>query len=195
VRGIPSNDSVLSNSLVASRVDSLGTRILAENPQIAAKPIFRTIGTPEPEIFHQGMSTVVITQKLVEMCPTDAELAAVLCLEFGKMVAERQAAAPILRPRTDLPPYSPGLPAAVSVDQFQQAELAKYEKNRGGHPSRDGELPDPEVLARMYLHRAGFAAEDLEKVRPQLRAAAAVTTMEDQVRMTNSRSTFAPPPW
>src|SRR5262249_34976185 len=98
VRGIPSNNAVLANSLVASRVDSLVTRILAENPQIAAKPIFHTIGTPEPEIFHQGMSTVVITQKLVEMCPTDAELAAVLCLEFAKMVAERQAAAPILRP-------------------------------------------------------------------------------------------------
>src|SRR3954451_23584672 len=67
VRNIPPMEVVQANSLAGSRVHSLGTRILADNPQIAAKPLFRTIGSPEPEIFHQGMSTVVITQGLVEL--------------------------------------------------------------------------------------------------------------------------------
>jgi hypothetical protein len=192
VRGIPSVDAVNANTSAGSRVDSIGTRILAENPQIAAKPLFRTIGSPEPEIFHQGMGSVIITQKLVDLCPTDAELAAVICMEFGKMVAEREALAPLSR-KSDLPPISPGLPASVSVDQFRQAELADYEKRRGGHPSRDGQLPDPEALARIYLQRAGFAAADLETVRTQLKAASANSTLENQSRATQARSNFAPP--
>ena len=197
VRGIPSVQAVQANSLAGSRVDSLGTKILAENPQIGAKPLFRTIGAPEPEIFHQGMSVVTVTQKLVDLCPTDAELAAVLCMEFGKMVAEREAIAPLAPRKPDLPPLSPGLPGSVSVDQFRQAELAKYEQKHGGHPSRDGQLPDPEALARTYLLRAGFTAADLDKVRPQLTAAAANATMENQLRSprgpARSQDTFTPP--
>src|SRR5713226_8842908 len=68
VRGIPSTQAVQANSLMGTRVDSLGNRILADNPQIGAKPLFHTIGAPEPEVFHQGTSTIVITQKMVEMC-------------------------------------------------------------------------------------------------------------------------------
>jgi hypothetical protein len=193
IRGIPSTQAVQANSLTGSRVDSLGNKILADNPQIGAKPLFHTIGAPEAEIFHHGTSSIYITQKMVEMCPTEAELAAVLCMEFGKMVAEREAAAPLTPRRPALAPLDPGLPAAVSVDQFRQAELAKFEQQRGGHPSRDGQLPDPDALARIYLQRAGFASVDLDKVHPQLRAAAGNSTFENQFRDSPGRSSFTPP--
>src|SRR5260370_31445133 len=160
VRGIPSMQVVQANTLAASRVHSLGSKTLADNPQIAGKPMFRTIGSSEPEIFHQGMNTIVITEKLVDLCPSDAELAGVLCMEFGKMVAEREAVAAPVRKKPDLPPISPSLPGASSVPQIQQAEFAKYEQQHGGHPRRDGLLPDPDALARIYLQRSGFTAAD-----------------------------------
>src|SRR5437879_3739195 len=75
----------------ASRVDKIGRGILAANPQIGAKPLFRTIGAPRPEVFHRGTDDVYVTEGLVRLCETDGQLAAVLCAELAKMVAEREA--------------------------------------------------------------------------------------------------------
>src|SRR5262249_39695897 len=77
-----------------ARVDAGGRQLLAANPQVGAKPLFHTIGAPQPEVFHRGTSDVWVTEGLVRQCATDGQLAALLCLELGKMVAEREAAAP-----------------------------------------------------------------------------------------------------
>ena len=77
----------------AARVDTMGRRILAANPGIGGKPMFTTIGAPQSEVFHRGMTDVFVTEGLVREC-TDEQLAAVLCLELAKMVREREAATP-----------------------------------------------------------------------------------------------------
>src|SRR5205807_9621454 len=64
----------------AGRVDSLGRKIVAANPQTGIPPLFRTIGAMQPEIFHQGTSEVDITEGLVNQCSGDGQLAAVLAL-------------------------------------------------------------------------------------------------------------------
>src|SRR5262245_26600377 len=88
----------------AARVDTMGRRILAANPAIGAKPLFTTIGAPQSEVFHRGMSDIVVTEGLVRQC-NDDQLAAVLSLELAKMVREREAAAPAqVRTRDPLPP-------------------------------------------------------------------------------------------
>src|SRR5436853_370952 len=46
----------------AGRVDAIGRRILAANPQAGARPMFRTIGAPQPELFHRGTSDVYVTE-------------------------------------------------------------------------------------------------------------------------------------
>src|SRR5438132_12682054 len=60
----------------AARVDCLGRRIVVANPQMGIQPLFRTIGAPQAEIFHQGTSEVDITEGLVNQCPADGQLAA-----------------------------------------------------------------------------------------------------------------------
>jgi hypothetical protein len=176
----------------AARVDTLGRKILAANPQIGIRPMFRTIGAPQPEIFHEGTANITLTEGLVKQCSTEPELAAVLCQELGKMVAERevQAGAMARRPERQPPqdvrigndysgPFGP-------ADQTHLAELGMYEKER----RRPGDLiplPDPQALARIYLKKAGFAEQDLDAAAPQLKAAAGNTAFEKQLggKLTN----------
>ena len=82
----PSGDSEL-----ALRVDCVGRKVKAKNRDTGLEPTFAIIGTQPPEMFHQGTHLVWITEGLVKGCKTDGELAALLCLEMGKMASEREA--------------------------------------------------------------------------------------------------------
>src|SRR5437867_4663009 len=77
------------STAAAARVDTLGRQILVANPQIGAKPLFSTIGTPQPALFHKGTAEILITEGLVKQCASDGQLAALLCHELGEMVSER----------------------------------------------------------------------------------------------------------
>lgn len=197
VRSKPSPVTVPANLEASSRVDSMGRRILAANPSIAAKPIFQTIGMPHPELFHQGTTFIYITQGLVQRCQTDGELAAVLCYELAKMVAERESLAPLsVKRREVLPPMDPGLTkdvigAQTEPDQFRLAELAKYEKERENQPAVPT-LIDPLKLARTYLEATGFEADELDRAKPHLDAAASHYELEGQITGANMPAPFAP---
>src|SRR5262245_18763992 len=52
----------------AARVDTLGRKLLVTNPQLGIKPLFRTIGAPDPEVFHHGVTELDITEGLVKQC-------------------------------------------------------------------------------------------------------------------------------
>jgi hypothetical protein len=175
----------------ANRVQEVGQRLWLANKQAGLRPQFRTIGAPAPEIFHVGTSEVDLTEGLVNQCRTDAELAAVLASELGKMVAEREALA---GPQTRSPDREP--PPEVRIgndsnsalggpDLTRLAELGKFEKERR-RPAA-GPPPDPQVLARGYLVKAGYAEADLERVKPLLQAAAANSTFEKQMTATAPR--------
>ena len=81
----------------ASRVLAVGQKIVVANPQIGLRPTFATVAAPHPEIFHHGGPfegmQVFISEGLVNRRKEpDAELAALLCLELGKIVTEREGA-------------------------------------------------------------------------------------------------------
>src|SRR5262245_60731071 len=46
------------------RVDAVGKKVLEANPQIGLKPLFATMGAPQPEIFHVDNRIVYITDGL-----------------------------------------------------------------------------------------------------------------------------------
>src|SRR5262245_15692791 len=174
----------------ASRVDKIGRGILAANPQIGAKPLFRTIGAPRPEIFHRGTDDIYVTEGLVKLCETDGQLAAVVCAELAKMVAEREAAAPasVRRPER-LPPIDVPIAAdgfAGAPDHTRLRELADYEKQKR-QQARQEKLPppDPQTLCkdylRTYLLRAGYSPQDIDRAAPVLHAAAANYVFEQQM--------------
>jgi hypothetical protein len=171
----------------AARVDTLGRKILAANKQAGVKPLFRTIGVPQAEVFHYGTAEINITEGLVKQCQNDGQLAAILCTELGKMVAEREALA---GPQVRQPDREPPLEVRIGndnagafgpADQTHLAELAKYEKRRTRNDAVPLPLPDPQMLARTYLTQSGFAEKDLEDVAPLLRAAGATSNLEKQL--------------
>jgi hypothetical protein len=186
-----------ANVAACSWTDSVGRRILAANPELPMQIVFRAAGYPKPELFHQGTTSIVVTQALVDMCKSDAELAAVLCVELGRMVAEREALAPL---EARQPPAKPPIDGVTlgttsgvaNPDEFRLREIAQFEEAQ--RRQRAGaRLPDPMELAKRFLRRTGYPEEMLEKVKPILRAAADGGDLERQMSSTTKTSPFAPP--
>jgi hypothetical protein len=175
---------------VALRVATLGNKIVADNPAIGLRPFFSCIGTAQPTVFHRlnkDLCEVFISEGLVKQCPTEGQLAAVLCLELGKVASERTAlaAAGLRRPDREPPP---NLQIGSEVggtfgpsDGTRRAELARLDNERKQRDLPPPPPPAPEALARAYLERAGFKADDLLAVAPLLRAAEANTAVEKQL--------------
>jgi hypothetical protein len=183
---------------LALRVDAVGRKVLAANPQTGLQPYFQIYGTPTPEVFHQGTKIVHITDALVKQCKTDGELAAVLAVEFGKMVAEREALVssrvrgPEQGPPIEVPIGNAGQAGGGAVDQARLVELARFEKRRR-EAAKAATPPDPQQLAAGYLENAGFARADLDAVRPLLRSAEGNYVLEKQFRQSGAPGWTAPP--
>jgi hypothetical protein len=166
----------------AARVDSMGRRILTANPQLGLQAQFLTIGAPSPEIFHSDLTKIVITEGLVKQCASDGQLAAVLCIELGKMISEREA---LTAPKTRAPDRDPPMEVRVgsdnafspgAADQTYLAERWKFDRDRdrSRNPKSVPSVslpPDPQTLASTYLTKTGFPPADLDAVVPILTAA------------------------
>jgi hypothetical protein len=162
------------------RVDKLGREIMAANPQIGLRPLFVTIGSPKPEVFHRECVEIDITEGLVKQCATDGQLAAILCSELGKMVAERQTLAAVSSGSTnEEPPMAVRIGNDSRSDLTYLAEQAKYRP--AGARQAESVAADPKVLARDYLSKAGFASAELDAAEPLLRGAAANSALERQL--------------
>lgn len=171
-------------SEMCERVDFVGRTLLAANP-IGLKPYFATIGSPSVEIFHVDTSVVYVTAGLVNKCASEADLAAVLSLELGKMVAEREAMTPR---QTRQPDVLPPIHMPIGNDRYpgntDLTHLAEQGKHELAHPRKPRRLPppDPAVLARTYLEKAGYPKEQLDVVAPLLRTAEQNVDLERQFR-------------
>ncbi len=158
---------------VTERVDKLGRQLVDANPQYGLRPIFMTAHLPDAEIIHQGTTLIRVTDALASMCTTDGQLAAVIGLEIGKMIAEREAQQVAARRQRGRPqpmnvPIGGGLPGGAAPDNTALAEL---EKMYGDHPtSQQVDPPNPESIARAVLVRAGYAENEVDGVREMLKA-------------------------
>jgi len=169
------------------RVDAVGRKLVAANPLSAVKPVFATIGAPSPEIFHVGQTIVYVTEGLVKQCHSEAELAAVLANELGKMVSEREAglsrAARVAAASEPIAVPIGNPTETVSGDPGRVFELARYEQE---HPrsARKKMLPppDPRLVAVTMLENAGFAKSDLDAAAPVLQLAEQNFTLERQLK-------------
>jgi hypothetical protein len=173
-----------SSPETSMRVCAVGNRILDANKQIGIRPLFMTVGLAKPEIGHQGTTVIEISEALVNACPDEGQLAAVLCSELGKMVAERQTKSNLMRRLRDRP--EPTM-AAVGGNAISGApdhtDMAMNIKTYGDRPSAATAPapPNPEVLAKSYLREAGYADTDFENVRDMLKAAEANTSLHHQI--------------
>jgi hypothetical protein len=152
-------------------VDKVGQQLVVANPSIAMKPHFLTITMAEPEIFHQGTAAIFITDGLVKRCKTEEQLAAVLSLELGRMVSEREvlASSEVRNPDKRLPMSVPIGNAGQfnGLEQLNQQEVAVLDCDRR-RPSKRYVPPDPEVLARKYLEAVNVDPKELDAAKPLL---------------------------
>jgi hypothetical protein len=171
----------------AQRVAAVGQKLVEANPKIGMRPMFRTVGSPQLEIFHRGTSELVVTEGVVNQCTTDGQLAAVLALELGKMVSEREALiAPRMRTVEREPPIEVRVGNDLSgpngaVDMTRMAELAPYEHDRNRREQPPPPPPDPRVLAKLYLLKAKIPASELDAAAPILRSAGQNGALEKQL--------------
>jgi predicted Zn-dependent protease len=183
-----------ADTTVSMRVDAMGRKILAANPQIGMQPVCVTIGDPKPEIFHQETHFVYLTAGLVGMCKTDAELAAVLSQELGKMVSEREArTSAATREAAGLLPVEcivgQGGGYGAAPDMTHMAEMARHEKK---YPRRPLPPPDPRFLAQNYLEKAGYARAEVDHVIPLLDAAEKNSAWEAQINGRSRQRNWTP---
>jgi len=170
------------------RVDIVGQKLIEANRQVGIRPTFMTIGAPTPEVFHRSTASVVITEGLSKQCRNEAQLAAVLAYEMGRMVAERESlASPAARQPERLPPMESRVGTDSggvfgSPDGTRMAELAKFEKERPRPKTAPPPPPDPLVLAKGYLEKAGFTGKDLDDVVPLLKQARTHNDFERQLK-------------
>jgi hypothetical protein len=194
----------------ARRLLAVGNKVAHDNPQAGLLPAFIPVGFPHPEICHSGGGLsgyqIVVSDGLVNACKTDAALAAVIALEMGKIVAERESAAgPSLKqpqkpPPPDVPVGSDSGGPFGPPDGTRQMELAQREPKRG-RTDKAAPAPAPEALAKGYLVKAGYDPQALAEVGPLLRKADAHSEMEKAVKTAElgapvpaKRDAEAPPP-
>ncbi len=163
-----------ASSELSERVDMVGKKVLKANPQIGLQPLFATMYSETLEIFHVDTRVIYVTKGVVDKCKTEPELAAVLALELGKMVSEREAHTsaeirnPDKRPPVQLP-VGNGVQGSGS-DLTAVAELGKFEMNN----PKSMRLPirlDPTKLAGGYLEKAGYQPSDLDSIHAVLQEA------------------------
>ncbi len=185
----PTNDTKVNfappSLEMAARVDSIGTNLRLANPQLAFQPQYCTIGSPQPEIFHRGASEILITEGLAKQCKTDAQLAAVLSMELGKMISERLAQMPSSDVRQD-PPIelrvgNDGGGSFGDADELRRAEMAKYQKQQRQRMRQAATTADPRNLAIAILQKAGYSPADLDSVSAILTEAGENRTLAKQV--------------
>ncbi len=174
-RGPDLTKTPAASAKAATRVDAVGGKVAAANSaDLAKRPVFVTAGVPELLLFSKSDGQIVVSEGLVNRCETDDDLAALLAAELGKMAARAHADAPRAE---DLPP-DPGLHSDVvggrmDPDQTRLAEQGLMGRRPAGdRRARQSAGPDPAVLSRGYLKKAGYDPEALQHVEPWLKEAA-----------------------
>jgi predicted Zn-dependent protease len=167
------------------RVLLMKDNLLAKNNQLGLKAYAIAVASPDPEIFHVGHHHIYITEGLVRQCSTDGVLAAVLALELGRIVSEREAAVSdhVRQPERPLPIHLPigSTGNARDADPTYHVELAQHEKK---YPRQTQKLsrPNPHVVARDMLERAGYSSTDLDAAMPLLQNAERFRALETQFK-------------
>ncbi len=157
----------------AERVEALGQRIIEQNTFTGLTPLFLTIDVPESALFHRGTGELFVSRGLVAKCKTDGQLAAVLCRELGRMMAEKRAAKGVgLDPdAADAPPPNP----------LGEGTVASAPASPPEPTAAPGEPADALPLAKDLLRGAGFDPAELVKADDLLKGASRSDAMTKQI--------------
>lgn len=181
---------------VALKLANLGQQIQKKNPDLPLMVVCSTAGTADQvEAFSQvegKTCNIYVTLGLIKKCQTDGELAAVVCQELGKAVSQHINQANLkLQERME----QAATPTSVVIGNdlgarfgptggVMPAEMERQDKLRKLNTRALASAPPSDSLARIYLSKAGFNPQDLEKAQPLLREASRNNALEKQVNST-----------
>jgi hypothetical protein len=75
---------------MAARLSNVGQTLLTASPFAGVTPNFYVMSTAEPAVSHPDVFGVFVSEGMMAKCPSDDDLAAVVALELGAMIAERR---------------------------------------------------------------------------------------------------------
>ena len=186
----PGTPKLPANHLETSKqVAMLGKQIIDQNSFTGLEPNFMMLDVPESVLFHRGTEDLCISKGLVKQCKNEGELAAVLCTELGKMMAEKRGLRKTGNDKDTIPASAlPGgsLTGGMPVDLGREAELGFRER------SRTKESDSVAKLSRDLLTGAGFDAGEFDRVAPLVNQSQTERGTAIRKQMSN---TAAPPKW
>ena len=178
------------------RVVMIKDKLLGDNPKVGIRPNVAAIGSADPEIFHIGLNQIFLTEGLVRQCQSEGQLAAILAYELGRMISEREAAISdeIRQPERPLPIHLPigSNGNSRDADPTNYIQLAQHEKLYPKHP-RKLAPPNPFLIARDVLERAGYQRTDLDAAMPILQNAERFQVLENQFKGTIKQGDWKAP--
>jgi hypothetical protein len=161
---------------VAARVDALGRELLAGTPLGVPEIAFQTIGSKDPELFHQDIHTLYITEGLVKQCKTDDQLAAVLANELGRMTAEFRRT---VRMQTPEPIPKSALPS-LDFDPGRDLYLSQIESRRKPSDNQNWPSVNATTISEELLRNSGRDPSQLREMAEQLKKTNRTKTIASQ---------------
>jgi hypothetical protein len=153
-----------ASTRAATRVHTVASEVVAQNKgSVGVTPVFSTIGVPEVEISHTKSGHVILSEGLVDRCPTDTELAAVICQELGRLAADN---APVRGSDFDSSPRvgRDVVGGTYEPDMTRLAEEAKFNRRAPGARSQRDPRPDGRALGESFFVKTGRKVDDYAKV-------------------------------
>lgn len=153
----------------AARVDLVGRQITQANLFSGVEASFQVVGEKTPLLSHRDQHGIFISDSLVRDCKTDHELAAVLCSELAKIVAEQRNTTRMgyTNPMPDIAINNGMEQNGIPADQFRLAQLAMWDE-RNAKASKPGETGNPPIDAKQIaldlLKTSGYDAAAMEEV-------------------------------
>jgi hypothetical protein len=161
------------------RVQTTASRLYQANPWLLAKPRWYVAEGEGPGITTRNDQTVIINANLVRSA-SDGQLAAVMCMQLGDMMAlqqQRSKAAAQQRRQTTAPPdyYQQRDGMSSTQAALELGEVASYRDDprdprrfeRVGNTS-PGPVYDSPTCARQALVSAGYSELELQNAMPLL---------------------------
>ncbi|HEY2783928.1 MAG TPA: hypothetical protein VGJ05_03050 [Fimbriiglobus sp.] len=151
---------------MAARLSNVGQTLLTANPFAGVNPNFFVMSTAEPAVSHPDAFGVFVSEGMMAKCQTDDELAAVVALELGAMIAERRNL-DRLGLADPAAAYIGGDDTTASPIQDPNAKVVSTAR-----PKPVNEPPAaPEQIAKELLTAAGYREDALARMSPLVQSA------------------------
>jgi hypothetical protein len=146
---------------MAARLSTVGQTLLAASPFADVMPSFLVMGMAEPAVAHPDAFGVFVSEGMVAKCPTDDDLAAVIALELGAMIAERRNL-DRLGLADPAAAFISGDDMAVSPIQDPNAKVVSTAMAKRS----TGPATAPEQIAKDLLTAAGYSEGAFARMAP-----------------------------